>query len=374
MINRIIKKQINEALFRGKIIVLYGARQVGKTTILKQIALENKEKSLFLNCDEPNVRNALTEKTSTELKRYIGDKKLVLIDEAQRVTNIGLTLKLLIDTYPEIQVIASGSSSFDLANKINEPLTGRKKEFFLFPISLNELRQDHNEIDMDNLLNNLLIYGSYPKVVTSEGNTLAENTIKEITESYLYKDILQFKGLKKPELVEKILQALALQLGQEVSFTELARLLNTDKKTVERYVSLLEKAFVIFRLNPLSRNQRNEIGKNKKIYFYDLGMRNGIIQNFNPMNIRNDIGALWENFLIVERMKKNYYNNNKPNIFFWRTYEQKELDYVEEIGGKLSAFEFKWSGQKWKIPKDFLESYKNSTASLITRENYSDFV
>ncbi len=374
MINRIIEKQIKKALFGGKIIVLYGARQVGKTTILKKIAEENKEISLFLNCDEPDVRNSLTEKTSTELKKYIGDKKLILIDEAQRIKNIGITLKLLIDTYPEIQVIASGSSSFDLANKINEPLTGRKTEFFLFPISLAELRTNQTEIEIARLMENMMIYGMYPRVVTATDNLIAKETIKEITESYLYKDILQFEGLKKPELVEKILQALALQLGQEVSFTELSRLLNTDKKTIEKYILLLEKSFVIFRLNPLSRNKRNEIGKNKKIYFYDLGMRNGIIQNFNETNIRNDLGALWENFMIVERMKKNYYNEHKPNTFFWRTYEQKEIDYVEEIDGKINGFEFKLTDQKWKIPKDFLESYKDSTAILITKKNYSDFV
>lgn len=374
MIIRIVEEQIKKALFGGRIIVLYGARQVGKTTILKKIAEENKDISLFLNCDEPDVRTELTEKTSTELKKYIGNKKLVLIDEAQRVKNIGLTLKLLIDTYPEIQVVASGSSSFDLANKINEPLTGRKKEFLLFPISLAELRADQDEIEIRRLMENIMIYGLYPKVTTASNNIVAKDTIKEITQSYLYKDVLQFEGLKKPELVEKILQALALQLGQEVSFTELSRLLNTDKKTIEKYISLLEKAFIVFRLNPLSRNERNEIGKNKKIYFYDLGMRNGIIQNFNSINIRNDLGALWENFMIVERMKKNYYSDAKPNIFFWRTYSQKEIDYVEEMDGKLSGFEFKWSDQKWKKPKDFLESYQDSTATLITKDNYTDFV
>ncbi|MFA7252376.1 MAG: ATP-binding protein [Candidatus Paceibacterota bacterium] len=374
MIVRILENQIKEALFKGKIIVLYGARQVGKTTILKKIAQENKDQSMFLNCDELDVRQALTDKTSIELKRYLGDKKLILIDEAQRIRDIGLTLKLLIDTYPEIQVIASGSSSFDLANKVNEPLTGRKTEFFLFPISLNELRASHNEIEMDSLINHLLIRGSYPKVITSESNTLAETTINEITGSYLYKDILQFEGLKKPDLIEKLLQALAFQLGQEVSFTELSRLLNTNRKTIEKYVSLLEKAFVIFRLNPLSRNLRKEIGKNKKIYFYDLGVRNSIIQNFNEVGIRNDLGALWENFMVVERMKKNYYGNNKPNIFFWRTYDQKEIDYIEESGGKMSGFEFKWSDQKWKKPLGFLESYQDSTATLITKKNYTDFV
>lgn len=366
---------MEENLFKGKILVIYGARQVGKTTLLNRVLDKNKDQSLFLNCDEPDIRNNLSNKTSTELRNFIGNKKLVIIDEAQRVKDIVLSLKLLIDNFPEMQIVASGSSSFELSNRIDEPLTGRKKELCLFPISLKEIVLDgKSEIEIDRMLESYLIYGMYPKVLMSENTAKAEENIREIAYSYLYKDILQFEGIKKPELVEKILQALALQVGNEVSYTELSQMLSVDKKTVEKYINILEKAFIIFKLSPLSRNLRKEIGKNRKIYFYDLGVRNAIIKNFNPLGVRNDAGAIWENFVIAERIKRNSYVGENPNIFFWRTYDQKEVDYIEEKGGKISGFEIKWREQKGRNVKDFTETYQTDAPKIISRENYKEFL
>lgn len=362
---RLLENRIKTHLFKGKAVIVYGARRVGKTTLVKKIQSEHKE-SLYLNCDEPDVRLALTEKTSSELGNYIGTRKLVIIDEAQRVKNIGLTLKLLVDNIPSLQVIATGSSSFDLSNKISEPLTGRAFEFHLSPFSLRET--GNNPLELQRLLETRLIFGLYPEVVVNQSEK--QEILKTIYRNYLYKDALEYQGLKNPELIEKLLAALALQIGSEVSYTELASLLGVDQKTIASYVRLLEKAFVIFRLPPLSRNLRKEISKSRKIYFCDTGIRNAIINNFNPLSLRNDIGPLWENFIISERFKANEILGKQVNCYFWRTWSQQEIDYIEEEGGVLSAWEIKWNDKSKKPPKTWTETYKNSKYQIINKQNF----
>ncbi len=352
---------------------MYGARRVGKTTLAKEILKKHGDEKGYFNCEEPDINAALTNKTSTELKKLIGSRKLVVLDEAQKVKDIGLTLKLLVDTFPEIQVIATGSSSFDLANSTSEPLTGRAFEFRLFPFSIEELEQKYSKQEIERLLETFLRFGTYPEIIEADSG-FAQELITDITKNYLYKDILEFERLKNPDLVLKLLQALALQLGSEVSYTELANLLGVDKVTIERYIQILEKAFVIFRVTPLSRNLRNELTKTRKIYFCDLGIRNSLINNFNEVQLRTDIGALWENFCIVERMKFNIARKRTPNCYFWRTYDQKELDYLEEEGGEFKVFEFKWRNSKFIFPKDFKEAYRKFDFKLIRRDNFWDLL
>ena len=371
-IKRTIQKRIEDKLFKGKVVILYGSRQVGKTTIVKEIEKKYSFDSVYFNFDEPDIRQKFQEKTSTYLKELIGGKKLVIIDEAQRVKNIGLILKLLIDNFKDIQIIATGSSSFDLANSISEPLTGRKYEFYLYPFSIEELNPEKDRLKIDRTLENRMIYGSYPEVIINFEE--AEENIKMIAKSYLYKDILQYQNIKNPDILEKLLQALALQIGSEVSYNELSNLLDIDKKTVVSYVEILKKAFVIFELKPFSRNLRNELRKLRKIYFFDMGIRNALINNFNPLNIRMDAGQLWENFIISERIKLNNNHGVDNNTYFWRTHDQKEIDYIEERGGRLSAFEIKIGKGRVIGPKAFLEEYKNSEFKLIGRDNYYDFV
>lgn len=368
LFQRIILPRIESRLFGGKAIIIYGARRVGKTTLVRHI-LDKFPGGLYLNGDEPDVRQALTNKTSTELKYFIGNKKLAVIDEAQRISNIGLTLKLLVDTMPETQVIATGSSSFDLSNKINEPLTGRAWEFFLPPLALTEIST--NALETDRLLAARMIYGLYPDVVTTPET--AREAIGGIYKNYLYKDALEFQALRRPELVEKLLAALALQVGNEVSFTELASLVEADKQTIAAYIRLLELAFVVFRLPPYARNLRNEINASRKIYFWDNGIRNAIINNFNPLSLRADTGALWENFAIAERMKRNSNAGLTPNVYFWRTWSKQEIDYIEEEGGGLHAFEMKWQKSRARAPALWEKTYENATWQPVTRSNYLDF-
>ncbi len=372
IITRTIQKDLEKALFKGKIVILYGARQVGKTTLVKQIIEQHKNDSVYLNCDEPDIRNALTDKSSTELKAFVGSRRLVVIDEAQRVKNIGLTLKLMADNFPETQVIATGSSSFELSGKVSEPLTGRKIEFFLYPFSVKELSQKYSPLETDRLLLDLLVFGSYPGVIFSGPDR--EKLARELATSYSYKDILAYQDIRNPELLEKLLQALALQIGGEVSYTELAQLLGVNKATIENYVRILEKAYIIFRVGPFSRNIRNELKKKRKIYFYDLGLRNALINNFNPISLRQDVGNLWENFMICERIKRNNNSGVAANIYFWRTTDGKEIDYIEDAGGVLSGYEFKWQKSNFTAPKNFLESYPGSSVKLINRHNYSEFI
>ena len=368
---RTILPEIREALFKGKIIIIYGARQVGKTTLIQQLRQEYGADALYLNCDEPDIRHILSDQTSTAMRRWIGRHTLVLIDEAQRVRNIGLSLKLLVDTYPEIQIVATGSSSFALSNQVIEPLTGRKIEFQLYPLSVQEVLMQNGPIEFNRLLEHHMIYGMYPGVITSDE---PERLIREIASSYLYRDILEYQIVKNTEQLHRLLQALALQIGNEVSYNELSSLLGISKNTVERYVNLLEQGYIIFRLPPFSRNLRKELSKRRKIYFYDLGIRNALINNFNSLHLRQDTGQLWENFCIVERKKLNRNQLRHTNDYFWRTYQGEEIDYIEEAGGQLLGFEFKWRAKRWRKPKTFMETYTNSELHMINRENFLDFL
>lgn len=374
MIPRIIQQEIEKNLFKNKVLLLIGARQIGKTTLLKQVLKNCTEKSLWLNADESDIKRKLENATtSTQLLQLFGNAKLIVIDEAQQVEDIGLKLKLVIDTNPELQIIATGSSAFELLQKSNEPLTGRKKEYHLYPISFSEMVRHTSLLTEQRLLENRLIYGSYPEVINNSGNE--KEVLKEITNSYLYKDVLRYDGIKKASLIDKLLVALALQLGSEVSYNELAKTIgNINSTTVEKYIDLLEKAFVIYKLPALSRNLRNEIKKGKKIYFYDNGIRNAIINNFNPLALRNDKGALWENFLISERMKKNSYAKHYCNTYFWRTFDQAEVDYIEEYDGALHVFEFKWKTNNKKVPASLLNSYTVNSTAIVDTENYEGFV
>lgn len=370
MIVRDIDTYIQKCFFKDKVIIIYGARQTGKTTLVKMLQKKYPDNSVYLNCDEPDIRSSLTEKTSTELKAIIGPNKLIIIDEAQRVKNIGLTLKLIVDNIKNIQVIATGSSSFELSDHIKEPLTGRKFEFHLFPFSINELNQTYSNIEIKRLLERFMIYGTYPEVVLSNNSQL----LPQLADSYLYKDVLSYQNIKNHDNIFKLLQALALQIGSEVSYTELASLLSIDKKTVESYINILEQAFIIFRLQPFSRNLRNELKKMRKIYFYDLGIRNALINNFNPFSIRQDSGKLFENFVILERIKKNSNNNIRNSIYFWRTHQQKEIDYIEETGGVLNGYEIKLNKTSYKMPELFLATYPKSSITLINKSNCLDFI
>lgn len=372
MIERLLHKAIVKNLFKGKVILLLGPRQVGKTTLLHLVAEKYPQKSLWLNADETIIREKLSKPNTAKLKRLAGKNKIIFIDEAHRVENIGLTLKIFADTIKNVQVVATGSSAFELSDKIKEPLTGRKFEFHLFPFSVEELVNHFSEIEEEKNMENRLIYGSYPEVINNPGNEI--NTLVNISDSFLYKDLFALEKVKKPALLEKLLQALALQVGQEVSFNELGQMLGADKETIERYMFLLEQTFVIFRLPAFSRNVRNELKKSRKIYFYDNGIRNSLISNFSPLALRQDKGQLWENYLVSERQKYLHYHQVHCNRYFWRTTQQQEIDYIEEKNGILYAFEFKYSPkQKAKLPGTFSSAYPKTRFSVVNSENYLDF-
>lgn len=372
MIKRKIEEQIKEGINSGKAIIILGARQVGKTTLLRKM-FDDDEKTIWLNGDEIDVQQLFENITSTRLKAIIGDKTIVIIDEAQRISDIGIKLKLITDNIPNIQLIATGSSSFDLANKINEPLTGRKWEYKMFPLSFAEMTDHHGLLSETRLIPHRLLYGYYPEVVKNYGNE--KKTLKQLSDSYLYKDILSWEKLKKPDRVLKLLQALAFQIGSQVSYNELGQLCGLDSKTVEKYIILLEQAFIIFRLSSFSRNLRNELKRSKKIYFFDNGIRNALIANFSQIEMRTDIGALWENFIISERVKNNNYNSQWCNQWFWRTTQQQEIDYLEESDGKLCAYEFKWNKTKQiKAPTQFLQAYPDAKFKVITPQNIDGFL
>ena len=372
MIKRVIKNSIQADYRREKVIVLLGARQVGKTTLLSELQ-EGANKVLSLNCDNVDDVLLLESKTSTELKYLLSSYDLVFIDEAQRVKNIGLTLKMIGDLKLKTQVVVTGSSSFDMANEVNEPATGRLIEYNLYPFSLSELAIETSEREEKRLLETRMVYGLYPEVVTEPGD--AKRILMGLTNNYLYKDLFMYRGIKKPDLIQKLVRALALQLGNEVSYNELSSLLGVDRGTIETYINLLEKCFVVFRLDSFSRNLRNEIKKGKKIYFYDNGIRNAVLSNFAPLELRNDTGALWENLMVSERVKRNSYLGDFAQLFFWRTHEQQEIDLVEEQDGVLRTFEFKWNDKvKVKRPKSFVDAYPNSTYEVVTPENYWNFI
>lgn len=373
MIFRIIQEQMIQRMGKGKAILLVGPRQVGKSTLLKSIQQEQNQDTLLLNCDEPDIRRMLEDVTTDQLRALIGKNKLIMIDEAQKVEHIGLTLKLIVDGLNDVQVIATGSSAFELRNKTNEPLTGRKFEFNLFPFSVAEMVNNHGKLTENRMLERRLIYGLYPEVVNEQGNE--QENLLELINSYLYKDILAFQNIRKPDVLDKLLTGLALQMGQEVSYNELGQLIGVDKATIEKYIELLEKCFVVFRLSSFNRNLRNELKKSRKIYFYDNGVRNAMLNNFAPLALRQDVGALWENFMVSERIKQNSYNRDYRKTYFWRTQTQQEIDLLEEKDGILYAFEFKWNeNKKSKLPKTFAEAYPEHRFEVITPTNYVDFL
>ena len=373
MIARKLEKTISNQLFKGKAVILVGPRQVGKTTLLEELVRHSDRRVLSLNCDEPEVQTMLSNTNVAKLRAIVGNNELLLIDEAQRVDNIGLTIKMIVDNLKDVQVVATGSSAFELRNRLNEPLTGRKFEYQMFPVSSGEIIDTFGLLEEKRTLENRLIYGSYPDIVMHPEE--ARRYLTDLTQSYLYKDILSLDSLRKPQLLDRLLQALAFQMGSEVSTNELARTLQTDGKTVDKYIDVLEKCYVVFRLGGLSRNLRTELKRAKKIYFYDNGIRNAIIQQFAPVNFRNDMGALWENFFISERMKRNHYDGHYCNSFFWRTTLQQEIDLVEECDGAMTAFEMKWNpAKKVLFSKSFLEAYNVKETVTITPDNYLEYL
>jgi len=374
MIKRLLQDTIEKRMFSGKAIIVIGARQVGKSTLFKMILEGRDEPTLELNCDEPEVREMLTQLNTQELKMLIGGNKIVMIDEAQRVENIGMTLKRITDNFPDVQLLVTGSSSFELQNKLNEPLTGRKYEYHLFPLSTGELMASQGLLCVKQNLENRLIYGSYPDVLNHKED--AKELLYNLSNSYLYKDLLNLESVRRPALLGKLLTALALQVTSEVSYNELAQTVGTDNKTVEKYIDLLEKCYIIFKLNGFSRNLRTELKRAKKFYFYDNGIRNAILQNFAPLALRQDTGALWENFIISERIKANQYSGRYANSYFWRTKQQQEIDYIEEQDGQFTLFEMKWNPKRGntQFPSTFLDAYDVKAKAVITPENWLEWV
>lgn len=371
-----IKRQIESSILgdfgKRKVVLLLGPRQVGKTTLINSLQMPG-AKCLHLNCDDMDDVLLLEDKSSTALKTLLSDYDMVMVDEAQRVRNIGLTLKKIGDLKLDTQVIVTGSSSLDLANDINEPATGRILEHRLFPFSMRELADNSSEREQQRLLENRLIFGMYPEVVTTPSD--AKRILMSLTNNYLYKDILSYKGIKKPDILQKLVRALALQLGSEVSYNELSNMLGIDKETVENYIGLLEKCFVVFRIDSYSQNIRNEIKKGKKVYFYDNGVRNAVLSNFAPLDMRTDTGALWENLLVSERMKHNSYRGSYAQLYFWRTHDQKEIDLIEIEDGMINAYEFKFNSKKSaRMPVNFQKAYPNATFKVINPDNMWQFV
>jgi predicted AAA+ superfamily ATPase len=360
-------------LFKGKALLVFGPRQVGKITFVENLIADLDKKTLFLNGDESDVIVLFESPNVTKLKNIIGDNEILVIDEAQRITNIGIVLKIIVDQIKSVQVIATGSSSFELANKLNEPLTGRKYEMFLYPIAFSEMVTHNGLLEEKRTLQQRLIYGSYPEIITNPID--AKEHIKLIANSYLYKDLFLLEQISKPILLQKIVKALALQVGSEVNYNELSKLIQIDNKTVEKYIDLLEKAFVIFKLPALSNNVRNEIKKGKKIYFYDNGIINAVTGNFNALSQRTDIGSLWENYIISERIKHLNIRQDEANSYFWRTTQQQEIDYIEKKNDQILACEIKWNVKaKYKIPTTFSTNYCNLTSKIVTPDNYEEFL
>lgn len=372
MIPRSIEQQIFRKFFSGKAIIITGPRQSGKTTLVMKLLEPYMEECLIVNGDDPVAERLFNRPNTEQLRQLIGKKRILFIDEAQRIPSIGLTSKLITDTFKEVQLILSGSSSFELMNQTQEPLTGRKWTFQLWPINWQEWQDYSGYLKAEQDLENRMVFGFYPEVLMNQADQ--QIVLQELTESYLYKDILIYGNIKKPESIQRLVQALAWQVGSEVSYTELAQTTGLDPKTASVYIDVLEKAYILFRLPSFSRNLRNEIKTNRKIYFYDNGIRNAVIGQFQPLNNRTDTGALWENFLISERRKQIFYQKLVVSQHFWRTKQQQEVDYVEIKDGRVSGFEFKWNpNRSISFPKTFTESY-NSINKGITKENFREFV
>ncbi|MGD9200257.1 MAG: ATP-binding protein [Chitinispirillia bacterium] len=358
----------------GKVLVIYGARRVGKTTLVKKYIEQINNKYLYVTGDDLKVKEYLSSQSIEKLKAFVGKTNVLIIDEAQYIPKIGLNLKLLVDNINNLKIIATGSSSLELAKDVGEPLTGRKFTLKQFAIAQIELSEFESIYKTDENLESRLIYGSYPEVITANDNVFRENYLKELVGSYLFKDILQLEDIRNPDKLTRLLQLLAFQIGQESSLQELGSQLSISKNTVDKYISLLEKVFIIYHRDGFSRNLRNEISKTKRYYFFDNGIRNALIQNFNPISIRNDIGMLWENYIMSERTKAREYLLKTCNSYFWRTYKKEEIDLIEEYAGKLNAFEIKWKNKKVKEPSSWKKSYPESTFKIIHSENYLDFI
>jgi len=369
MFSRTLENTIKGKIDSGKAIVLVGARQVGKTTLLKNILKDTGY--LFLDADDPTTRSLLSNPNTEQIRTIISENKFIFLDEAQRIPGIGLTLKIITDQFKDVQLFVSGSSSFDLGNALNEPLTGRKWEYELFPFSWEEYENEIGFIKSEQQLENRLLYGFYPDVVNNQGQE--REILKNLVNSYLFQDILAYSDIRRPEVLEKLLQALAFQMGCEVNYNELAQIAGINKVTVQKYIEILEKGYIVFRLNSFSRNLRNEIMQNRKIYFYDNGIRNMIIGNFNQLDLRPDKGALWENFLVSERRKQNLYKDTFSKMYFWRTKQKQEVDFVEEKDGNIRGYEFKWNSKKSKLPLTFIEAY-HAEGFVIDRSNFREFV
>ena len=373
MIKRTLETVITPLVETQKAIIIMGARQVGKSTLLGSL-LSNRKDVMWLNGDDSDVQSLFSQMTSTRIRAILGSTRILVIDEAQRITDIGLLLKLITDQIPSVQVIATGSSSFELANKVNEPLTGRKREFRMFPVTFGEMVSHTNLLEELRMLPHRMVFGYYPEVVCTPGGE--RTVLKELSDSYLYRDILSIEGINKPEKLVKLLQALSFQIGSQVSYNEIGQLIGLDPKTIERYVDILEKSYIIFRLGSFSRNLRNELKNSRKIYFWDLGIRNAIIGNLSHVENRTDAGVLWENFVIAERMKRVAYQDSFTRSWFWRTQQQKEIDYLEEEDGQLRAYEFKWNEHKAnaKCPVSFTTSYPDAIYKVVTPQNVDEFL
>lgn len=373
----IVQKQLEnlkKLIQPGKVVVIYGARRTGKTTLINEFLKGASGENLLVSGEDITVSSYLSSQSIEKLAAFVGQATLLIIDEAQKIPNIGINLKLIVDHIPGVRVVVSGSSSFDLARSTGEPLTGRKYTLRLYPLAQMEICQIEKIHQTDANLEGRLIYGSYPEVVLMRDNTGRQKYLQEIVSSYLYKDILELDGIRHSGKIIRLLQLLAFQIGREVSYSELGGALSMSKNTVERYLELLEKAFVLQKLSGFSRNLRNEIKKNSRYYFLDNGVRNALINNFNPLEQRNDAGELWENYLVLERMKKQEYLNVAANNYFWRTHTQQEIDFVEEREGRLFAYEIKWRKTKSSPPALWRKTYPDSSFASVHRGNYLDFI
>jgi predicted AAA+ superfamily ATPase len=375
LIERALKSELKETLAKtSKIVLIFGPRQAGKTTLVKEVLASLPGKKLEINADELRYVDTLSSRNLDRLKQLVSGYDLLFLDEAQRVPEIGINLKLLHDHLPELRIIATGSSSLDLASKVREPLTGRTRTYQLMPLAISELAHHFNRYELNAKLEDLLLFGGYPEVFSLESKQDKMEYLREMTLSYLFKDILEVGAIKYTPKLRDLVRMLAYQVGSEVSINELCKSLQLHRDIVNNYLDLLEKSFVIIRLGGYHRNLRKEITRHNKIYFCDLGIRNAIIENFNPLDRRDDGGKLWENFLITERMKTQSYRRIASNYYFWRTYGHAEIDFIEEKEGKLFGYEFKFSSKLAKAPSSWGETYPESSFEVVNRDNYLDFL
>ncbi|MBI2634410.1 ATP-binding protein [Candidatus Peregrinibacteria bacterium] len=376
VIKRLAQKLLREKLQENKVLLLYGPRRVGKTTLLKQFIAELQDPGICksVNAETTIIQDELATPSINALKNFVGDHKIIIIDEAQKIPNIGSQLKLMVDEIPGISVIASGSASFALAPQVGEPLTGRKKTIHLFPISAEEIIQTSDVSDYKEKLNELLVFGGYPELFQISSTDQKKEYLAELTDSYLFRDILELEQIKNPRKLRDLLTLLAFQIGKEVSLNELGRALELNRSTIFRYLDLLEKSFVIINIRGFSRNLRKEVTKTSRYYFYDNGIRNALINNFNPISLRDDVGMLWENYIVLERIKKQSYNNIISRNYFWRTYDQKEIDWVEEREGNIHGYEITWGDKSARQKKEWLAAYPSASLEIINRKNFLHFI